>query len=491
MASADRRAGGGRHARPPDQVYRSSFFMLTSTVLSAGLGFLFWVVVARYYSVNQVGLATPLISATSLLSYVSLFGLNSTLIRFPAASFSRNGQITQSVALVAGTACVVTTLYLLGLPLYGPKLLFIRQHLLLAVGFVVFCAFATVNLLTDSVFISARMPQYNVLVDGVLQGAAKLALPVALVGFGAAGIVEATGGGYLVAVLASLLLMRRRLGFRFDFRTRGTRLREQLTFSVASYVSSLLNLAPQMVIPLIVLQRLGTHAAAYYFVAFQIASLLNSVSFSVAEATFAEVSSDESRFRELLGRSGRIIAAVQTPAVIVVALGSGLLLRMFGGAYAASARSLLTALACGALAVALNTWSSFALKLTRQMTQLILSNVVYLVVTVGLAALWAGHGLVWVGYAWGLGNLASGLYAAVALLFSRPAPQAAPAAIAAAPVPAPRAAETPSSESDTVQTELPDPDPWLPDEDPWPDPNPWMSVNETTLTLFPVERYPR
>jgi O-antigen/teichoic acid export membrane protein len=259
------------------------------------------------------------------------------------------------------------------------------------------------------------MPQYNVLVDGVLQGAAKLSLPVALAACGATGIVAATGGGYLVAVLASLLLMRRKLGFRFDFRTRDTRLREQLAFSVTSHVSSLLNLVPQLAIPLLVLQRLGTHAAAYYFVSFQIAGLLNSVPFSVAEATFAEVSGDQSRFGELLGRSGRIIAAVQTPAVAAVALGGGLLLRMFGGTYAAGGRPLLAVLACGALAVALNTWASFALKLTGQMTQLILSNVVYVLVTLGLTALWARNGLVWVGCAWGLGNLASGLYAAAAL----------------------------------------------------------------------------
>ncbi|MFJ1704441.1 lipopolysaccharide biosynthesis protein [Kitasatospora sp. NPDC088346] len=420
-AAAQADARGARHARPPDQVYRSSFFLLASTVVTAALGFLFWVVVARFYTPEQVGMATSLISATSLLAYLSLFGLNSTLIRFPAPAFARNAQVTQSIALVGAVACAAGTVYLLGLPLYGEKLLFVRDHPVAAVGFVLCCACAAVNLLTDSVFISARMPQYNVIVDGLLQGLVKLALPVGLVAFGSVGIVGATGGGYLVAVLASLFLMRRRLGFRFDFRTRGTRLREQLRFSVASYVSSLLNLVPLMATPLIVLHELGAASAGYYFVAFQIAGLLNAVSTAVGEALFAEVSFDESRFAELLRRSARIIAAVQLPAVVVVALGSGLLLRMFGGGYATRAHGLLVVLACGALAVALNTWASFALKLARRMKHLILSNVVYAVVTIGLAALWAPRGLVWLGWAWGAGNLASGLYAAVALIGRRTA----------------------------------------------------------------------
>ncbi|WP_371497935.1 lipopolysaccharide biosynthesis protein [Kitasatospora sp. NBC_00374] len=404
-----------KHARPPDQVYRSSFFLLASTVTTAALGFLFWVVVARFYSPQQVGMATSLITATTLIAYLSLFGLNSTLIRFPAPETARNGQLSQSIALVAGVSCLVATGYLLGLPLYGEKLLFVRDHIAAAAGFVLFCVCAAVNQLTDSVFISARAPQYNVLVDGLLQGLVKLALPVALVGFGSVGIIGATGGGYAAAAFASLLLMRRKLGFRFDFLARGTRLREQLSFSVASYISSLLNLAPLMVTPLIVLQQLGAAAAGYYYVAFQIAGLLNAVSFSVGEAVFAEASLDPSRFSVLLRRSAAIMTAVQVPAALIVAAGAGLLLRLFGGSYAAEARPLLTVLALGALAVALNTWASFALKLTRRMGPLVFSNVVYAVVTIGLAMLWSHRGLVWLGWAWGAGNLASGLVAMAGL----------------------------------------------------------------------------
>ncbi|WP_280717605.1 oligosaccharide flippase family protein [Kitasatospora sp. MAP5-34] len=400
-------------------MYRSSFFLLASSVTTAGLGFLFWVVVARLYTPGEVGLATSLISATSLLAYLSMFGLNSTLVRFPAPEESRNGQLTQSIVLVGGVAFLAGVLYLLGLPLYGPKLLFVRDHLLGEAAFVLFCVCAAANMLTDSVFIGARLPQYNVLVDGLLQGIAKLALPVGLAGFGAFGILTSVGGGYAVALVASLLLMRSRLGFRFDFRTRGTRMRENLGFSAASYVSSLLNLLPLLVIPLILLQRLGTAEAGYYYVAFQIASLLHAVSAAVGEAVFAEVSSDESRFGELLRRSAVILTAVQVPAVAVVALGSGLLLRIFGGAYESRAQGVLVVLAVGALAVALNTWASFALKLAGQMTHLILSNVLVAVVAIGLAAVWAPRGLVWVGWAWGVGNLVSGVYAAIALLGGR------------------------------------------------------------------------
>ncbi|MFC7218043.1 lipopolysaccharide biosynthesis protein [Streptomyces polyrhachis] len=426
----------GRHRQlrsGPDQVFVSSFFLLASTVVTAGLSFLFWVVVARYYSPEQVGLATSLISATTLLAFLSLAGLNSTLIRFPAPEPSRDAQITQSMLLVAVLACAAAGVYLLGLPLYGQKLLFIREDPAWIAAFVLFCACAAVNLLMKSVFIAARTPQFNVLSDGLLQGAAKLALPAALTGLGTAGILGSAGGGFVVAVVSMLLLMRAKLGFRLDFLGRGTRLREQLRFSVASHVSSVVNLAPVMALPLIVLHYLGAAQAGYYFIAFQIASLLNAVSAAVGEAIFAEVSADPSRFGEMMRRSAKIIAVVQVPAVTAVALGGGLLLKVFGGSYADSARDLLCVLALSALAVALNTWACFALKLLRRMKRLILSNLVLAAVSVGLAVLWTPRGLLWVGLAWGAGNLAAGCLASLSLLGSRPSPAAAAPAAPSGP----------------------------------------------------------
>ncbi|GAA1156922.1 O-antigen/teichoic acid export membrane protein [Kitasatospora gansuensis] len=423
-------SGSARHARPPDQMYRSSLFLLASTAVTAGLGFVFWVVVANFYPARQVGLATSLISATTLIAYLSLFGLNSTLIRYPAARASRNGQLTMSLTLVAAVACLLASGYLLGLPVYGEKLLFIRDQPLLAAAFVLLCSCAAVNLLTKSVFVGARVPQYNVLVDGLLQGLAKLALPAALVGFGTAGIVGSTGGGYVVAALAAQFLLHRKLGFRFDFRTRGTRLREQLRFSVASYSASLLNLLPQMVTPLIVLHHLGAESAGYYYVAYQIATLLYAISFSVGEAVFAEASYEPSRFGVLLRRSATIMAAVQIPAAAAVALGSGLVLKLFGHGYAEHAQPLLFALAVAAGAVALNTWATFALKLTGQLRALVVCNLIYATVSIGLALYWAPRGLVWFGWAWAGGNLAAGVAALAALALGRGRPQpAAPSAL--------------------------------------------------------------
>ncbi|MFI7401654.1 oligosaccharide flippase family protein [Streptomyces sp. NPDC049541] len=415
-ASAPATQDRGRHRRTGDRIYRSSFFLLVSTVVTAGLSFVFWVVVARFYTASQVGLATSLISATSLLATFSLLGLNNTLIRFPAGREARNAQISQALLLVGIVGCAAGGIYLLGLPLYGAKLEFVRDDWMSAAAFAAFCGCAAASMLVKSVFNAARIPEYNVLIDGLTQGASKVAIPALLTGLGVFGIVASAGVGYVVTVVVALLVLRRRLGFRADLRTRGTRLREKFRFSVASHVSNLVNLAPVLATPLIVLHQLGAAEAGYFFVAFQIAAMLNAVSTAVGEAVFAEVSHQESRFRELMLRSARIIAAVQVPAAAVVVVGGGLLLQMFGAGYAEHARPLLTVLAIAALPVALNTWACFALKLAQRMRHLIGANAIMAALSIGLSIAFADRGLVWVGYAWAVGNAVAGVFATVSLV---------------------------------------------------------------------------
>lgn len=403
-----------RRHRRPDLIARGSLFLMCSTATTAALGFAFWIVVARLYTPTHIGLATSLISATSLIGYLGLFGLNNTIIRFPARR-ERNAQLSQALLLVATAAAAIGTAYLAGLSWYGEKLLFVREDPVLALLFVVFCVLAALNLLTDAVFIGERKTQYNVVVDGLIQGLTKLALPAVLVTFGAFGIFGAVGAGYLIAVLSSVVLMRYVIGFRFDLRKHRKTLLEKSRFSAANYVSSTLVLAPNMVVPLIVLQELGPDAVGCYYIAFQIANLVNSLAYAVGETAFAEVAHDESRFTELLGRSARLLAAFQIPAATAVIALSDPLLRFFGETYAREAQPLLIVLTLGAFAVGLNTWASLALKLTNRLGALVQSNVVYAVVTTGLTVVLASHALVWIGWAWLCGNLASGVYAAASL----------------------------------------------------------------------------
>lgn len=400
---------------------RNSLFLMLSAALTAAIGFAFWGVVAHLYPADRIGLATSLLSALSLISYLALFGFNSTLIRFPAAQDARNTQITVALLGVTVTGALIGAAYLLGLGLISPALEFIRADPLEALAFVAFCVLASVNLLTDAVFIGARVPQYNTLVDGVIQSLGKLAMPVFLVGLGAAGIVTATGIGYLVAVLASLYFMHRKLGFRFDLRAKATRLRESARYSISSYASSLLNLLPLLVLPTVALRTLGPTQAAYYYMAFQIATLLSATSYAIGQSLFSEGAHDPENFRPLLRRSAKIMALVAVPGGAAVAALGKPVLEIFGAGYAANARQLLVVLSLGSVTVAFNAWAANALRIVNRMRSLVVSDIVFTGTVLGLATGLGSRGLIWFGYAWVAGNLAAGSVAAARIPRRTPA----------------------------------------------------------------------
>jgi O-antigen/teichoic acid export membrane protein len=394
---------------------QNSLFLMASAGLTAGIGFIFWALVAHLYTAERIGLATSMLSAISLISYLSLFGFNATLIRYPAEGAARNSQISLAIGAVCVASCVLGAAYLDGLRFFGPQLEFIRASRTWAPAFVAICMFASVNLLTDSVFIGARIPQFNTLVDGIIQSLAKLAMPVFLVAFGAVGIVAATGVGYAVAVIASFFFMYRKVGFRLDLGTKGTRLRENARYSATSYLSALLNLFPLLVLPSIVLRSLGPEQAAYYFLAYQIATLLTAVSHAIGDVLFAEGAHDPAKTGELLRRSAKIMTVVVVPSSLLITVLRTFVLDLFGTQYVKHAQGVLTILALGSIAVAFNTWASNALRIVGRMRQLVVSNVVYTAVVVGFAAAFGARGLDWIGYAWVLGNFASGLAAAVCI----------------------------------------------------------------------------
>ncbi|MGV9626024.1 lipopolysaccharide biosynthesis protein [Streptomyces sp. NPDC003487] len=417
-----RHAAGRRRAKPQagaeagGSLLRTALLLVLAMGSTAGFSFLFWIVAARWYPADQVGLATSLVSAVQLLSVLSMCGLDNALIRFPVPVERRNAQVSQVVLAVAGISTVVAVAYLLGLPLYGGQLLFVRQNPLWIAMFVAGCMAAAVNLVVKSVFTGAQRPGYNLGIDGLTQGVTKVGLLVVLAALGVAGIVGSVALGAAVSCLLALLVLVRRFGLRVDLKGRNTRLREAFVFSLASYFSNLAALAPVLALPLIVLHHRGPEDSGYYYIAYQIAALLTAVANAIGEALFAEVADDATRLGHALRRSALLTAVALVPAVAGIALLSGPLLSVFGPGYASGGKTLLTVLALASLPSALLTWSSVGLKLLRRMRPLTAANAVAAVTTLGLAQWWAGNGLEWIGYALAIGSLCGGLIATAGLL---------------------------------------------------------------------------
>ena len=396
-----------------DHLMRNSLSLILNSVLQAAFGFAFWIITARLFSTADVGRASSLISATSLISYVALLGLSSTFVRYLPTASNRDALITAGLCVVGVGGGGISLLYVLATPVLAPALAFVERSLPLMVGFVLLTAAAAINLVTDSVFIASRKAGYNVLADGVVGGVTKLVFSVALAGTGAYGVFCASAGGFAASALASIVLMITVLHCRPSLRNPLQALKPVLRFSGANYVAETLNLLPNLVVPLIILDRLGASIEAYYFVAFQMAVILYSAGFAVTATFLAEGSHDEQHWRKLLRRGRRLMMALCLPGCLVLVVAAHWMLLVFGARYSQNAAESLIVLAVAALPIAANNWWHTVLRLLGRLVPLVLSSGVCAIAICGLAWFLAPYGLATLTAAWPIGSLLGGAVAAV------------------------------------------------------------------------------
>lgn len=397
-----------------DHMLRNSLYLMLNSILQAGFGFAFWIITARLFTAISVGQASSLLSATTVIAYLSLLGLNTTFGRYLPTASNRDALITTGLFAVAVCGTVLGLIYALLTPVLAPSVDFVAKHPLMTVAFALLTAAAAVNLLTDSVFVASRRAGMTALVDGGIGGVGKIVAAVILVGTGAWGLYCASAIGIVLSVVASLLLivgaLRARPTFEYPLKT----LRPWMRFSGANYIGNVLYLAPTLAVPVIVLDRLGAAAAAYYFIAFQIASSLFAAALAVEQTFLAEGSQHNVNMRDLRRRSGRTLAVLCVPASIAIIASGHWLLLVFGRQYYEHAGASLTLMALAAGPVAMCNWSLTLLRLAGKLRTIVLTNLIYALGICVLAWIGASHGVTGVAAAWPIGTLIAACVARIA-----------------------------------------------------------------------------
>jgi O-antigen/teichoic acid export membrane protein len=403
-----------------DHLVRNALFLLISTGTMGIFGFVFWIIAAHLYSSTSIGRAATVISAVSVIAYMSDLGLASTLIRVLPTSEDADAEINTALILTTALALMIATGYVIVVPLLVPNVAFLRHDPLDAVGFVLLNGCASANLLTDSVFIARRHTGYNILADGAIQGVVKLGCLGGFVGLAAYGIFASSGIGGAVALVASLIFMVWRVDYHPKLRIDFAVFVRTLRFSLSSYVGNIFQLLPLLFLPIIVVNGEGTSKAAAFFIAFNLANLTYAVSFAMCASLFAEGSQGVMDTRALARRASKLLMPVTLGLAVIVAVTAHWILLIYGADYSRNATSSLLILVAALPIVALNNMAQILLKLRNRLSMVMIVNVASFIVILGLAELWSLRSIAWVALAWLLGNLVAALLAWGGWLFPRP-----------------------------------------------------------------------
>ncbi|MCG8401321.1 MAG: oligosaccharide flippase family protein [Firmicutes bacterium] len=334
----------------------NAFYIILNSIVTSLLGFIFWNIMARTFSPENVGIGSALIAASGLLAIISTIGLESGLIRFIPKVKNAISLINSTFTIVAILATLISIIYLVGSVYWSPVLKFVLNDVLLLILFILTTMFTALSLLTDQALLAGRSAKF-VFYKNLLNSLIKLPLPLVAFSFwGGFGIFVSTGIGLALANIVAwfhfLPIVFKNYSARIFFDVNV--IKHVLPFSFANYLANFLNSAPAFVYPLMIINILGPENNAYFYIAWMMTMILRVIPNGISQSLFAEGAHDPQKLAQN-GRRALIFALLLSlPASFTMIFLGGWLLSFFGPGYEENGKGIVFYLALGVFPQCIN-----------------------------------------------------------------------------------------------------------------------------------------
>jgi O-antigen/teichoic acid export membrane protein len=388
-------------------LYRNAHALMLNTVATSGLGVVYWVLAARYYDKQEIGLGSAAISTMMFLSGLAQLNMGSTLNRF----IPRAGDTTRRlVAYVYLVSSVLAVLIAAGFTVAGNLWLgegnFIRHSLPFAIWYVISVVTWGIFTLQDSAITGLRQAFWLPL-ENASFGFVKIVL---LIAFAPLMPVYGIFASWTIPMVLSLvpinILIFSHLIPRQTRASQGGERSEMILarvgpFVTGDYVGSLFYLSSTMLLPILVINVLGSRQNAYFYIAWVIGSSLDLFSTNMAASLTAEAAADQTKLLDYSKKSLIHMARIMLPAAIALFVTAPLLLSIFGADYANNATPLLRLLSVALVPKAINTLFLGIARVHRHVGHIVLVQAVLCVLVLGLSIVFTrDYGITGIGIAW-------------------------------------------------------------------------------------------
>jgi len=328
--------------------------LISTTAVTAVLGFAYWWVAARWFSLEAVGLGSATISAMLLLGTISTLGLGTLLIgKLPRQPGKEGPLISASLIVAGGAGGCAGIVFALVAPFVANDFQVLRASVVDVLLFAAGVSLTTIALVLDYALI------------GLLRGGLQLwrntffavAKLVALfaVSFWLSQKVGLTiyttwlvGNAISLALLGMFVALKRGWSPR-SYLPQWSLLRKLGSVALQHHIFNLLILSSAWILPVLVTILLSATVNAWFYVSFMLASFI----FAVANALTIVLYAMSSAHPAILAHKVRLTLGLGAVTVIlancVFQFATGQVLGVFGHIYAEQAAWSLRILALGTL----------------------------------------------------------------------------------------------------------------------------------------------
>ncbi len=396
------------HLRAP--LYRNGYALVLSSIGTSGLGVIYWILAAHYYTTEAVGLNSAVLSAVMLLANLAQLNLVNALNRFIPGAGRAAGRLIGSAYLISlMVALAASVVYVAGVNLWSPALAFLKRDLSLGLWFIVvtlaWCIFA----LQDSALTGLRQATW-VPVENLLFAVTKIGLVVLLAASLPLYGILASWTIPLVLTIPPINFLIFRYLLPRHVRTTGRqaapiRPPEIVQYVAGDYLSSLVWVATVNMMPLLVINQLGATANAYFYLSWTMAYTLYLVSRNMGMSLVAEAAADPTNLHFYAYRTFIQSCRLLLPVIGAMIVGAPLILRLFGSDYASASANLLRLLCLSALPNTVVAIYTSVARVQRRMRSIVMVYTALCGLVLGLSfVLMPTLGIEGLGWAWLIGE---------------------------------------------------------------------------------------
>lgn len=394
-------------------LYSNAVYLMLANITNSLLGFVFWIIAARLYTTETVGVASAIISSAALLEMISVMGFNYGLIRYIKSSEKPVVLINSSFTLTGLLSLVVAGIFIIGIGAWSPHLDIIRENPVYMIAFLFYVPILVLDDLTDTVMIGERRAGFT-FIHSIIFNILRIVLLILLMFYSQSfGIFGSWSVSTFIALLIALLLLlpRAQPSYHFYLRVNKKAVSEILRFSFLSYLGDLFWNVPNLILPIIVVNLIGAVGNAFFFMAWSISSTLTIILQAIAMSLLTEGTYDEAKLRNHVRRSIKMLVLLLVPAAAVIWLLANKILEFYGDLYAKNGTTLLHWLIIAAFPLAINTIYFSVKRVQKDMRPIILLSV-FMAGNVVLAAylLLPRLGINGIGIAWLAGQTITAFY---------------------------------------------------------------------------------
>ncbi len=332
----------------------NSIMLIINAVISAFLGYPFWLLAARLFTASDVGLASGAISAIRLCSQVGLLGVGAAVtLMLPNERKNPSHLFNSALTLAMVNGVIFAGGFVLLSFFAFHDFRFLAVSPIYLVTFLTLNVVASLAMLFDGFFIALRRSD-KVAARSIVQaiGALGVALTVGylLRGFGVFAVLIAWVGAFVASIAFGFRYLRAIVNqYRFSFTASRETFRSLMSLGVPQSVVSLTLTAPAYILPILVTEVLSPTQNAYWYIVWMFGGLVFAVPRTASIALFAESSNSPRRADLNARQSLRLCLLLGLPMAAGMAIFANWGLGLMGANYAHGGTTALRILVTGVI----------------------------------------------------------------------------------------------------------------------------------------------